>query len=282
MSGSGPASAGGMPLISPGDIHVLVVDDERLSRLVVGNQFRRCGYQVTVADGGMEALRMLQERPDGFNLILVDLMMPEVDGVQLLRILRADPSFNAIPIIMMSGNCHQSTVLQCIAAGAEEYLVKPVTKRDVAHMWQHVWRRIQLISNAPESLQNSGNLPELPAPGGASSCPEGSSYHHHLPAGAKPLLSLRSSSGMHIPHSSYDEAGGGVVSASAAAGGTDRPACYNNNYNNHNYNTATTSRPGPLTVFTSMPHTTFSSGDTRGTCSFSSGSRPMGRSEDVV
>ncbi|CAI7877571.1 unnamed protein product [Closterium sp. NIES-53] len=211
----GAAAAGGMPLISPSDVHVLVVDDERLSRLVVGNQFRRCGYQVTVADGGMEALRVLQERPDGFNLILVDLMMPGLDGLQLLRILRADSNYNAIPIIMMSGNSNQATVLQCIAAGAEEYLVKPVTKRDVTHMWQHVWRRIQLVSNAPESLQNSGSLAEHSG-AGASSCPDGS---FNPSAGAKPLLSLRSSSGMHNPHSSFDEAAGNTLPASAAAQG---------------------------------------------------------------
>ncbi|CAI5462026.1 unnamed protein product [Closterium sp. Yama58-4] len=190
----GAAAAGGMPLISPSDVHVLVVDDERLSRLVVGNQFRRCGYQVTVADGGMEALRVLQERPDGFNLILVDLMMPGLDGLQLLRILRADSNYNAIPIIMMSGNSNQATVLQCIAAGAEEYLVKPVTKRDVTHMWQHVWRRIQLVSNAPESLQLPSSLTFPPlsrsplaahSVAGASPCPDG---FFNPSAGTKPLL----------------------------------------------------------------------------------------------
>ena len=53
----------------------------------------------------------------------------------------------------MSGTPKPEDVLQCIAAGAEEYLLKPITKRDVQHMWQHVWRRIQLAANTPDLLQ---------------------------------------------------------------------------------------------------------------------------------
>eukprot|EP00897_Mesotaenium_endlicherianum_P000897 jgi/Mesen1/10808/ME000093S10326 len=136
--------------ISPIDIRVLLADDERLSRLVVGNLLRRCGYQVTVVDGGHEAIRLLQERADNYNLIIADLMMPGIDGLQLLRYVRSNPVLDSIPVVMMSSNDHQSTVVECVRAGAEEYLLKPVTKKEVTHIWQHVWRRQQNCSRASE------------------------------------------------------------------------------------------------------------------------------------
>ena len=58
-------------------------------------------------------------------------MMPDVDGVELLRHVRADPSLRAVPVVMMSANEHADTVFECIRLGAEDYLLKPVGRKEV-------------------------------------------------------------------------------------------------------------------------------------------------------
>ena len=127
--------------LAPADVNVLLVDDERLSRLVVSNMLRKCGYKCTQATSGEEALALLQERPADFHLLLTDVMMPGVDGIQLLRHVRECEELGAMPVIMMSANEHSDTVFSCIQNGAEDYLLKPVTKKELQNIWQHVWRR---------------------------------------------------------------------------------------------------------------------------------------------
>ncbi|CAL8465090.1 g4625 [Coccomyxa elongata] len=130
--------------VAPNDVHILLVDDERLSRVVVGNLLRKCSYKVTEAGSGMEALEILRGQPPGtFSLVLTDVMMPDVDGIELLKHVRGDEAWSNLPVIMMSANERTETVFECIRGGAEDYLLKPVTKKEVQHMWQHVWRRQQ-------------------------------------------------------------------------------------------------------------------------------------------
>ncbi|KAL3155957.1 hypothetical protein ABBQ32_012949 [Trebouxia sp. C0010 RCD-2024] len=90
----------------------------------------------------MEALEALRSNGAGtFQLVLTDVMMPDVDGIELLRHVRQDDSLSSVPVVMMSANEHADTVFECISAGAEDYLLKPLTKKEVQYIWQHVWRR---------------------------------------------------------------------------------------------------------------------------------------------
>ena len=81
--------------------------------------------------------------------------MPDVDGIDLLRHIRADPALAAVPVVMMSANEHADTVFECIRAGAEDYLLKPVARKDVQHIWQHAWRR--------QTAAAAGTVPAAPA-----------------------------------------------------------------------------------------------------------------------
>eukprot|EP00884_Botryococcus_braunii_P003048 jgi/Botrbrau1/12744/Bobra.67_1s0103.1 len=138
-------------VLSPEGIHVLLVDDERSSRLIVGTLLRQCRYTVTEADSGLTALETLRsQQPGTFNLILTDVMMPDVDGIELLKQIRTDPTFSSIPVVMMSANERNDTVFECIQGGAEDYLVKPVSKNAIQCIWQHVWRR-QNAARVPQS-----------------------------------------------------------------------------------------------------------------------------------
>eukprot|EP00211_Chloroparvula_japonica_P014174 CAMPEP_0119131480 /NCGR_PEP_ID=MMETSP1310-20130426/10409_1 /TAXON_ID=464262 /ORGANISM="Genus nov. species nov., Strain RCC2339" /LENGTH=245 /DNA_ID=CAMNT_0007122055 /DNA_START=1 /DNA_END=738 /DNA_ORIENTATION=- len=125
----------------PQDIHVLLVDDERVSRTVVSKLLQKCGYRVTVAESGEEVLRKIQSGKEQFNLILSDVMMPGVNGLDIIKAVRKDNSLVHIPVIMMSSQENAGTVFEAIRSGAEDYLLKPVTMKEVAHLWQHVWRR---------------------------------------------------------------------------------------------------------------------------------------------
>lgn len=127
------------------DVHVLVVDDERICRTVTSLLLRNCGYRVTTASSGEEALELLR-RGIEFHLLLTDVMMPGIDGPALLQIVRNDERLRDMPVIMMSANEHSETVFRCIQYGAEDYLLKPVSKKAVKHMWQHVWRKSQLLA----------------------------------------------------------------------------------------------------------------------------------------
>jgi|ERR1039457_6703283 CheY-like chemotaxis protein len=95
---------------------ILVVDDEPDERFLVGRTLRKQGHAVTVAENGVAGLKTAQEQvPD---LVLTDVMMPVMDGVEFIRRLRSDPATAGIPILAVSGDTH-------LAGAADAVLKKP-------------------------------------------------------------------------------------------------------------------------------------------------------------
>jgi len=145
--GSGLGIAGLGPLkdleqgVKPSDIHVLLVDDEKVSRLVVAKQLTRAGYTVTLAENGAQALEFLRKHPDRYSLILSDVMMPEVNGLELLKAVRSERALASIPMVMMSSHEQAALVFECVRRGAEDYVLKPISTKEVLYLWQHVYRR---------------------------------------------------------------------------------------------------------------------------------------------
>ena len=130
------------------DLHVLVVDDELVTRNIVCRMLEQCGYRVSKAANGREAIEVLcskislpNNHPDHIDTILTDLMMPEVSGYQILRFVQSHDSLHNIPVVLMSSKDDQKAVLDCIENGAEDYILKPISKKDVINLWQHAWRR---------------------------------------------------------------------------------------------------------------------------------------------
>ncbi len=105
-------------------IHILAVDDNRMSRLKLARTLEGEGYSVSQADGGRTALDML--RSGSFDLVLLDILMPEVDGFQVLREMKIDADLQNIPVIVISGLEDMDSVNRCLAAGADDFLSKPV------------------------------------------------------------------------------------------------------------------------------------------------------------
>jgi CheY-like chemotaxis protein len=105
---------------------ILVVDDDEFQRKLVARLLEDSPYRLAFADGGVEALNLL--RKNSPDLILMDVMMPGLDGIETTRRLRALPQFAHVPVIMVTGKTQGTTVRDSVQAGATDYLVKPFDK----------------------------------------------------------------------------------------------------------------------------------------------------------
>src|SRR5437773_8419486 len=107
-----------------GPARLLVVDDNKVNRLLLARNLELQGHSVALAENGRVALEML--RRDGFDLILLDMEMPEMDGFQVLEQLAKDLQLRDLSVIVTSSLEGITNVVRCIALGAEVYLTKPV------------------------------------------------------------------------------------------------------------------------------------------------------------
>ncbi|HIJ89942.1 MAG: response regulator [Desulfobulbaceae bacterium] len=108
---------------------IMVVDDDELARKLFKTMFEPENYELMFAASGIEALALLNNRrPD---LILMDMMMPDIDGLELTRRIKSTEQFSNIPIIMVTCNSSQSIVKQCLMAGASNYVVKPFNRTNL-------------------------------------------------------------------------------------------------------------------------------------------------------
>ncbi len=105
---------------------VLVVDDTADQRELIARQLRQLGHAVEAVDGGAAALARLASAGPPVDVILLDVLMPGMTGPELLRVLKADPRLGRIPVVMVSALADDAGVLACLAAGADDYLTRPV------------------------------------------------------------------------------------------------------------------------------------------------------------
>ena len=103
---------------------LLVVDDNKVNRLLLARSLELQGHRVALAENGRIALEMLRREP--FDLLLLDIEMPEMDGLQVLEQLKADRQLRDLPVIVTSAIEGLDNVVRCIELGAEDYLHKPV------------------------------------------------------------------------------------------------------------------------------------------------------------
>lgn len=110
--------------MSPGPAgNILVVDDSKLIRTMICRQLEQDGHVVCEAENGKQALEILRSR--SFDLLLLDLIMPELNGYETLLAIKADPALRHLPVIVLSANEEQASAVRCIESGAEDYLPKP-------------------------------------------------------------------------------------------------------------------------------------------------------------
>ena len=102
---------------------LLIVDDNEANRALLARHLRRQGYTVSLAENGRQALEKLRAR--AFDLVLLDVIMPEMGGYQVLEAMKGDPLYRHIPVIMISALDDLEMLARCIEKGAEDYLSKP-------------------------------------------------------------------------------------------------------------------------------------------------------------
>jgi len=112
---------------------VLVAEDNAVNRKVVTTLLERSGHEVVAAEDGVEALAVLR-RDDDFDVVLMDVQMPGMDGLEATRQLRTDPALADLPIVALTAHAMKGDRERCLAAGMDDYVAKPVRAVDLAQV----------------------------------------------------------------------------------------------------------------------------------------------------
>jgi CheY-like chemotaxis protein len=118
---------------------VLVVDDDARNIFALSSVLERRGMRVLTATTGHEAVKITESTPE-LSLILMDIMMPEMDGYQTIAAIRQQPSFRRLPIIALTAKAMKGDREKCLEAGASDYLAKPVNTDQLLsalRIWLH-------------------------------------------------------------------------------------------------------------------------------------------------
>ena len=127
------------------DYCVLVVDDVQLNLLLVSKMLSQFNFRIRLAGGGAEALEMVAaDKPD---IILLDILMPEIDGYEVLTRLKADPSLKDIPVIVLSALNTNEAIVRAYNLGAVDFITKPVLLEKLVNS---VDQQIRMISESRE------------------------------------------------------------------------------------------------------------------------------------
>jgi len=118
---------------------ILVVEDDRDIGELVSRYLQKAGFAVDLISSGREALTAIRERPP--DLVILDLMLPQVDGLEICRILRSDKKTAAIPIIMLTARADESERIVGLELGADDYLAKPFSPNELVARVRALLRR---------------------------------------------------------------------------------------------------------------------------------------------
>ncbi|XP_074282360.1 two-component response regulator ARR2-like isoform X2 [Silene latifolia] len=122
----------------PAGLRVLVVDDDPTCLIILEKMLRTCRYDVTKTNRAEVALTLLRENRNGFDIVISDVHMPDMDGFKLLEHVGLEMD---LPVIMMSADDSNNVVMKGVTHGACDYLIKPVRIEALKNIWQHVIRK---------------------------------------------------------------------------------------------------------------------------------------------
>ncbi|KAH9626437.1 hypothetical protein KSS87_004939, partial [Heliosperma pusillum] len=122
----------------PAGLRVLVVDDDPTCLIILEKMLRTCRYDVTKTNRAEVALTFLRENRNGFDIVISDVHMPDMDGFKLLEHVGLEMD---LPVIMMSADDSNNVVMKGVTHGACDYLIKPVRIEALKNIWQHVIRK---------------------------------------------------------------------------------------------------------------------------------------------
>ncbi|XP_050375098.1 two-component response regulator ARR11 isoform X2 [Argentina anserina] len=122
----------------PAGLRVLVVDDDPTWLKILEKMLKKCSYEVTTCGLARDALYLLREKKDGYDIVISDVNMPDMDGFKLLEHVGLEMD---LPVIMMSVDGETSRVMKGVQHGACDYLLKPIRMKELRNIWQHVFRK---------------------------------------------------------------------------------------------------------------------------------------------
>ncbi|CAA0106448.1 Autoinducer 2 sensor kinase/phosphatase LuxQ [Zhongshania aliphaticivorans] len=114
------------------DMSILLVEDNQVNQYVINTMLQGLGCKTTIAENGLKALESIKAQP--FDLVFMDMQMPEMDGIVATEHIRKNAELNAMPIIAMTANALASDRDRCLAAGMNDYLLKPFRKEQLVAM----------------------------------------------------------------------------------------------------------------------------------------------------
>jgi PAS domain S-box-containing protein len=106
------------------NFRLLIVDDIADNRIILNRRFAKLGFEIVEADNGLAAVRLIDQQE--FDVVLLDIMMPGIDGIEVLKRIRIKHSPDSLPVIMVTGKTFSTDVVEALALGANDYLTKPV------------------------------------------------------------------------------------------------------------------------------------------------------------
>jgi CheY-like chemotaxis protein len=128
---------------------ILIVDDEEANRDILSRRLIKEGYTVATAEGGKQALDIM--RVERYDLVLLDIMMPGVDGYEVLKRIKSEPLLNDTPVIMVTALSDEPTIKRCLELGAADYIGKPF---ELTFLKTRIWQALRALNNirrpAPE------------------------------------------------------------------------------------------------------------------------------------
>ena len=129
-------------------VHILVVEDERAIQKMLKLSLERVGHQVSLARTGSEALHMIRHEP--IELVLLDILLPDMSGFDVCRDVR---KFSDVPVVMFTALNRTEDIVQGFSLGADDYITKPFSLREVQGRLEAILRRIRWIEARPLSDQ---------------------------------------------------------------------------------------------------------------------------------
>jgi len=124
------------------DINILIVEDFSAMRSILKNLLRDLGFNYTAeADNGESALPML--RAGNFDFLITDWSMPGMDGLTLLKTVRADKQLEDMPVLMVTAEAKREQIIDAAAAGVNGYIVKPFTAETLKEKIENIFRQVE-------------------------------------------------------------------------------------------------------------------------------------------
>ncbi|XP_037497795.1 two-component response regulator ORR26 isoform X5 [Jatropha curcas] len=145
----------------PAGLRVLVVDDDPTWLKILSKMLNKCSYEVTTCGLAREALNLLRERKDSYDIVISDVNMPDMDGFKLLEHIGLEMDLPVISqfFAMMSVDGGASRVIKGVQHGACDYLLKPIRMKELRNIWQHVFRKKINVVRDIEILEGMESIP---------------------------------------------------------------------------------------------------------------------------